>query len=173
MATQKEIARFFQLALRLRLVDTAAVERWTDSLIAAEPLVRFPFTDLASASRIPSNAVDELLGQVTGHCELHVPGRILLALLRRRFRDGILTPDVAIKFALEIGFTGPLTDDERYRADGLDDSLWLATSGTYGSLDDVRLAIAEFFERYAEFDAQIPLTALHLPIDPSGSMAEG
>ena len=159
MATQKEIAQFFRLALRLRLVDTAAVERWVDSVIAAEQVVRFPFTDLAGASRIPSGTVDELLGQVRGHCELHVPGRIVLALLRRRLRDGTLTPDAAIKFALEIGFTGPLSDDERYRADGLDDSLSLAASGTYGTLDDVRREIAEFLERYAEFDEQIPAAA--------------
>src|SRR5262245_33631454 len=125
MATQKEIAQFFRLAIRLRLVDTAAVERWTDSVIEGEPVARFPFTDLAGASHLRSTAVDELLGQVTGRCELHVPGRIVLALLRRRLRDGTLTPEVAIKFAIEISFTGPLTEDERYRADGLDDSLWL------------------------------------------------
>ena len=45
------------------------------------------------------------------------------------------------------------------RADGLDDSLWLAGSGTYGTLDDVRRKIAEFLERYAEFDEHIPLAA--------------
>ena len=159
MATQKEIAQFFRLALRLRLVDTAAVERWADSVIVAEPLVHFPFTDLAGASHIHSTTVDELLGEVTGHCELHVPGRIVLALLRRRLRDGTLAPDTAIKFALEIGATGPLTERERYEADSLDDSVWLATSGTYGTLADVRRKIAEFLERYAEFDEQIPMAA--------------
>ena len=159
MATQKEIAQFFRLALRLRLVDTAAVERWVDSVIAAEPTVHFPFTDLACASRIPASTVDELLGQVTGDCELHVPGRIVLALLRRRLRDGTLPPEAAIEFTLEIGFTGLLTDEERYQADRLDDAVWLATSGTYGTLDDVRRELAEFLEKYAEFDQQIPMAA--------------
>src|SRR5438874_2266827 len=135
MATQKEIAQFFQLALRLRLVDTVAVEQWVDSVIESEALVRFPFTELASASHLSSTSVDELLGQVTGHSVLHVPGRIVLALLRRRLREGTLTPEVAIKRAREIGFAAPLTDKECYRADGLDDSLWLATSGTYGTLE--------------------------------------
>jgi hypothetical protein len=159
MATQREIAQFFRLALRLRLVDTAAVERWVDSVVAAEPVVRFPFTDLAGASLLPSSTVDELLGQVTGHSELHVPGRIVLALLRRRLRGGTLTPDVAIKLALEAGSTEALTEDERYRADVLDDALWLAANGRYGSLDNVRREITVFLERYAEFDQQIPLAA--------------
>ena len=157
MATQKEIARFFQLALRSGLVETMAIERWADSVIAAEPVARHPITELAGASRMSRSIVDELLGQVTGHCELHVPGRIVLALLRRHLRDRTVTPDAAIKLALEIGFAGPLTDEERHRADGLDDSLLLAANGTYGTLDDVRQEVAEFLERYAEFDDQIPV----------------
>jgi hypothetical protein len=157
MATQKEIAQFFRLALRLRLVDTAAVERWIDTVIAVEAVVTFPFTDLAGASHVTSTSVDELLGQVAGHGELHVPGRIVLALLRRQLRDGTLTPESAIKFAREIGFAAPLTDEECYRADGLDDSFWLATSGTYGTLEEVCREIVEFLESYAQFDEQIPL----------------
>jgi hypothetical protein len=159
MATQKEIAQFFRLALRLRLVDTVAVERWVVSVIAAESAVRFPFTDLAGASHRPSFVVDDLLGQVTGHVELHVPGRIVLALLRRRLRDGALSAKAAIKCAREICFAAPLTELEGHRADGLDDSLWLAISGTYGTLDDVRREVAEFLESYAEFDQEIPLAA--------------
>lgn len=157
MATQKEIAQFFRLALRLRLVDTAAVERWVDSVIAVEEVVHFPFTDLANASHLSSTSVDELLGQVTGHSDFHVPGRIVLALLRRRLRDGTLPPDAAIKCAREICFVAPLIDQECYRADALDDALWLASSGTYGTLDDVRREIAEFLENYTQFDEQIPL----------------
>jgi len=53
MATQKEIAQFFRLALRLRLIDTATVERWVDSVIEAEQVARFPFTELASAVPYP------------------------------------------------------------------------------------------------------------------------
>ena len=159
MATQKEIAQFFRLTLRLRLIDTAAVERWVDSVIAAEEVARFPFTELASASRIPSVTVDELLGQVSGPCELHVPGRIVLALLRRRLHDGTLAPETVIKLALEIGWSGPLTERERWEADRLDDSVWLATNDTYGNINDVRREIVKFLDRYAEFDEQIPVAA--------------
>lgn len=159
MATQKEIALYFRLALRLRLANTAAVERWANSIIEAEAVVNFPFTDLAGASHLSSASVDELLGQVSGHAEFHVPGRIALALLRRQLRDGTLTPEAAIKCAREIGFAAPLTDEESHRADAIDDSLWLATCGTYGTLADARREIAEFLEGYAEFDEQIPLAS--------------
>jgi hypothetical protein len=159
MATQKEIAQFFRLALRLGLTDTAKVERWVDSVIATEAAVRFPFPDLAGASHLSRAVVDDLLGQVAGHGELHVPGRIVLALLRRRLGEGTLTVEAAIKCAREIGFAAPLTETECYHADGLDDSLWLATSGTYGNLDDVRREIAKFLESYAQFDPDIPLAA--------------
>lgn len=157
MTTQKEIAHFFRLALRLGLVDTAAVEHWVDSIIAAEPIVRFPFTELAGALNLRSSKVDELLGQVEGAGEVYVPGHILLALLRRRLRENVLAPEVAIKFALEAGREGALAEPECYRADHLDDSVWLATNDTYGTLDQVRRDVAEFFERYAEFDEEIPV----------------
>ena len=130
MATQKEIAEFFRLALRFGLVDAAAVERWVDSVIAAEPVCRFPFTDLAGASHLRPSKVDELLGQVAGSSEVYVPGHILLALLRRRLRENLLAPEVAIKCALGAGRVSALAESECYRADHLDDSVWLATNDT-------------------------------------------
>jgi len=157
MATQKEIAEFFRLALRVGLVDTAAVERWVDSIIAKEAVVSFPFTDLAGASHLRPSNVDELLGQVSGPGEAYVPGHLLLALFRRRIHEKALPPEAAIKSALEIGRQGALGEAECYRADHLDDSVWLATNDTYGTLDQVRGDIAEFFEQYADFDAQIPV----------------
>ncbi|MFA6563373.1 MAG: hypothetical protein WCV00_15805 [Verrucomicrobiia bacterium] len=156
MATQQEIAYFFRLTLRLRVVDTASVERWADSVIATEDVARFPFTELASASRLPSTTVDDLLGQVTGSCEPYASARIALALLRRRIRDGLLAPETAIKHALEIASSGPLKDRERFEAFRLEDHVWLAANEGYGTVDDVRREITELFERYAEFDEQIP-----------------
>lgn len=159
MATQKDIAQFFRLALRLGLVDTVAVERWVDSVIAAEPVVRFPFTDLACASKLRLSSVEELLGQVSGPSEDYVPGRTVLALLRRRLREGKLVAEAAIRSALEAGRVGELAESERNNADHLDDSVWLATNDTYGTLDEVRRDILEFFERYADFDQLIPTEA--------------
>jgi len=81
---------------------------------------------------------------------------MVLALSRRRLRDGTLTPDAAVKLAVEITRAGELTQDEYYEADALDDSLSLATSGTYGDLTAVRRKITEFLEQYEKFDEQIP-----------------
>jgi hypothetical protein len=77
-------------------------------------------------------------------------------LFRRRIQEEALSPEAAIKSALEIGRQGALGEAECYRADQLDDSVWLAGNGTYGTLDQVRGDIAEFFEQYADFDSQIP-----------------
>jgi hypothetical protein len=159
MATKTEIAQFFRLALRLNLLDTAAVDRWVDSVIASESVVKFPFTELAGASKKRRSDVDDLLGQVTGSGDLQIPGRMVLALLRRQLRDGVLEPNAAIKLTLEVARAGQLTDEERNRADVIDDTLWLAMSGTYGDVATVHREIAEFLEKYAKFDEQIPLAA--------------
>jgi hypothetical protein len=159
MATTPEIARFFRLALRVGLLDTAAVDRWVDAVIAAESVVTFPFTELAGASQRRREDVDALLGQVTGDGNPHVPGHMVLALLRRRLRDDKLSTDVAVKLAVEITRAGELPEHEYYEADALDDGLWLATSGTYGDLTTVRRGITEFLEQYEKFDQQIPKAA--------------
>jgi hypothetical protein len=150
---------FFRIALRVGLTDTAAVDRWVDSVIAVESSVTFPFTELAGASKRRREDVDDLLGQVTGQADFLVAGRMVLALLRRRLRDGTLTPDAAVKLAMEIARAGELTLEEYYRADHLDDDLYLAKSGIYGDLDTFRRKIAEFLDQYEKFDEQIPTAA--------------
>jgi hypothetical protein len=80
-----------------------------------------------------------------------------MALLRRRLRGGEVTAEAAIKLALEAGRAGALPDTEQYKADQLDDSVWLAVNETYGTLAQVRRDIAEFFDRYEEYDEQIPM----------------
>lgn len=159
MPTLKETAQFFRLALRFRLIDAAEVDQWVDSVVAAEETVRFPFTDLAGTAQLRPETIDQLLGQVTGAGDDYLPGRMVLALLRRRLLDASLTPEAAVRFALEAGRAGAVTETECYKADHLDDSVWLATNDTYGTLDDVRRDIVSFFERYAEFDKQIPTAA--------------
>jgi len=156
MANITEIACFFRLALRVGLLDTAAVDEWIDSVIAAEPIVTFPFTELAGVSEYPRERVDELLGQVKGDAEFLVAGRMVLALLRRRLRAGVFTPETAIRLANEIARAGTLTKDEVYRTDALDDSLSLAMSDTYGDIATVRREIEDFLDEYEKFDQYIP-----------------
>lgn len=153
-----EIAHFFRLALRVGLIDTGAVDRWVDSVIAAEPVVTFPFTELAGASKRRREDIDALLGQVPGHADCIIAGRMVLALLRRRLLDGTVEPDSAGKLAFEIARAGELTEDEHYQTDALDDSIRLAASGTYGDKTTVRREIEEFLDQYQKFDEFIPTT---------------
>jgi hypothetical protein len=156
MLTRKETAQFFRLALRLQLVDVGAVDRWVDSVITADAVVGDPFTELAGASQLRPETLDQLLGRVTGPGDDSLSGRMLLALLYRRVRQAALTPEFAIKLALQAGRSGALSETETYKADQLDDSVWLATNDTYGTLDDVRRDIEAFLGKYADLDKQIP-----------------
>jgi len=159
MATQSELARYYRVALRVGLLDTEAVDSWVDSVIAAASVVAFPFTELAGASKRRREDVDDLLGQVPFDGDAYISGRMVLALLRRRLRAGVFTPEAAVKLAMEIARAGDLPLEEYYRADHLDDDVWLATSETYGDLATVRRKIGEYFDEYAKFDEQIPTAA--------------
>ncbi len=79
-----------------------------------------------------------------------------MALLGRRVQQAVLTPEAAIKLALQSGRAGALSEVETDKADQLDDSVWLATNDTYGTLEEVRRDISAFFERYADLDEKIP-----------------
>lgn len=161
MATHRELARFFQLALRLRLANVEAVDLWVDSVIGPMGAVSFPWIDLAGASRLSSSRVDELLGQVDGMGDLRAGGRIALALVRRHLRAGTRTLDLAVQSAREIADATPLSETERHRTDEIEDALALARTCGYGTLADVRRELEEFLETYAEFDPAIPLSPAH------------
>ncbi len=155
MATTAEIARFFCLGLRAGLLNTAAVEKWADSVIAAESIATYPFTELAVAANRRPEDVDNLLSQVAGGGNSYTPGYMILALIRRQLNDGTLTQESALKLALEIS-QGDLPSPEYDRANELDDSLSLAKSGTYGDVETVRREITDYLDHYAKFEEQIP-----------------
>jgi hypothetical protein len=159
MPTLKDVAKFFQLALRLRLVDAAAVERWAEAQAQILPKVDYPLTELCRASALPATRLDALLGEVPGTPGEHVPGRLVLALVGRRWRENQLSPGVAIRIAYHVACLGALSDEERSRASGLDDTLQLAASGTYGDESTVRSAALAFFEHYSEYEPHLPPSA--------------
>jgi hypothetical protein len=155
--TRKDICEFFRLALRLGLIPRSVVEQWVDSVIAADPVVNFPFTELAGASKIAQSKVDELLAEVPGQVEDHIPGTMVMALLRRLISEREITPENAAKYALLVGRSNALADSDYYEADRLEDSLTLATCGVYGTLEETRRGIVEFFERFSDFENHIPV----------------
>ncbi len=157
MTARKDIAEFFQLGLRLGLIERHTIEQWVDSVIAAETTVSFPFTELAGASHLSSAIVDELLGEVPGAATPYRAGHVILALVRRRFLDGALTPEATIKVIQNVSVAASLNNLEQYRADALDDALYLATSGIHGSNEEVEKGIEKFLENYSCFDGEIPI----------------
>ena len=156
MPTPKDLAKFFQLALRLRLVDAAAVERWAEAQAQVLPKVDYPLTELCRASALSGTRIDALLGEVPGTAGERVPGRLVLALVGKRWRENQLPSSVAIRMAYDVACLGALSDEERSRASGLDDTLQLAASGIYGDEGIVRTAALAFFECYSEYEPHLP-----------------
>jgi len=156
MTTQKDIAEFLRLALRFGLLDTAAVERWVDTVIAAEPVINYPFTELAAASSLRRDLVDALLGSVAGQTNQHLSGRMAMALVRRRLGAGEIASETAARLACEAAWAGWLSEAETREADWLDDSINLAVSGTCGTVAEMHRNVVDFFDRYGEYDEQIP-----------------
>src|ERR1035438_1618262 len=76
IASDKDIAEFFRLCLRLRLVDVAAVERWADSIVDREQSPGHPVIELALATHHRDFEVDDLLSEFQGHAAPFLSGRI-------------------------------------------------------------------------------------------------
>lgn len=156
MTPRKDIAEFLRLALRFGLLDTAAVERWVDTVIAAEPVVVYPFTELAAASSLRRGVVDDLLDSVAGESNRHFSGRMAMALVRRRLGAGEMAPETAARLAWEAGLAGWLSEAETHDADWLDDAISLALSGACGTVAEMHRDVVDFFDRYGEYDELIP-----------------
>ncbi len=156
MPSDKAVALYLRLAMRVGLASQDDVERWADSLVARHPTVTYPVTELCMARRLSRSAVDELLGEFPGSVDRFLPARMLMALVRRRLLTGQLPGRHAASVICAVAQVGDLPDDEASLADWLDDQYWLAESGTQGTVAAADEDLKEFLERFATYEAGLP-----------------
>ena len=134
-ATDGTIAAYFLYGLESGLFAPDCAKDWAYSVVEHSDEPRLEIVEIASANRLPD--VLEALRRAMHDADLHLAGRWLLGVLSEDLQNKRVGIRVAIQRAIQIAKCTHLPEDTYYELDRLDDALYLAESGTYGSIDEV------------------------------------
>lgn len=136
MTTLATFAEYYRIGLESGLLVPEEAQIWADSLIAE--LVDPPFELIeVSWSKGLASTMDSLK-EVRGDRDRPCAGSLLLGYLRKQVPpddDGLVW---TVRRAMHIARAAGLSDDIYYQFDLIEDEIWLARNGTYGSVDDCR-----------------------------------
>ncbi len=149
MATLREEAEFWRLALTMGLVDKAMVIAWADQTIASLDDPPIQIIDLSLAANRPAEDFPSLLAAVPGDGNMSGVAHQVLDFLRRRIVAGTVSLRHAVQMLRVYGDQARVAEDERLEAANFDDLLAPAEMGHYGTLEGVRQRILEFLEENA------------------------
>jgi hypothetical protein len=155
MATVKEVAEVYRLGVLTGFFDVADVVVWADFMIESEDHPDYGIIEASlSGSKRPED-ISVHLKAVKGNIDFTVPPKILMGLMSKQLDR---SPDQALKFAqilYSLAAGSELPQEEAEVADRFDDAIYLAKSGTYGSVEEVGRELAEFLKRYEPYASGI------------------
>jgi hypothetical protein len=149
MATVKEMAEVYRLGVLTGFFEVADAVAWADSVIETEDHPDYGLIE-ASLSKRPED-ISVHLKEVKGNIDYTLPPKILMGLMSKQLDR---SPDKAFTFArllYSLAVGSELPQKEAEAADRFDDALYLAESGTYGSVEEVSGELAEFLKRYEPY----------------------
>lgn len=152
--TRKDLAEFYRLALTCGLCTTAEVVVWSDLIVAADERPDPVFLDLSCSRRARVDAVLTLLRDVPGTRTGDLGASLLLGHARRMLAAGEVTPaDLLTRLTALASEMPPDVESELM---GLDDALYLARDGSFGTTQEVYDRLAEFLSSYEAFGSPFP-----------------
>lgn len=158
-ASLATVAEYFKLGIQAGLIQPHAAIKWADSEIAATELPADGVIEVAW-SKSTASVLDALL-IVPGERDRKLAGRWLLGLIIQPAIDSEESLQIAAKRALQVARDSELGSEIYYQFDAIDDSISLARSKTYGTLEQCRV---ELVAALSEYSIQCPefLSSMHL-----------
>jgi hypothetical protein len=148
MLTDATIADYYCKGIETALLPPEQARAWADSVIASteEPLYEYIEVSL-------SNGVPELISALSSFPGERDPSKIgpwLLAKLQQTEVDSVEGLASAVRAAMLVCRHCGMTDEVHYEFDCIDDSLYLARHGQYGSVDQCRADFLTCLRRHAQ-----------------------
>jgi hypothetical protein len=146
--TNATIAAYYLYGLEAGIVTLQQAKDWAFSVVESMDSPPADIIDVALSSGLPE--INEKLNAVTGERDVQLAGKWLLNALNRKFSSNELNLERITKQAMQVTRSTALGDDEYYVFDSIDDSLSLAQSGTYGSVERCRSELENALSAYQE-----------------------
>lgn len=147
LPTDATIADYFCKGIETALLQPEQARAWADSVIANTNEPPYAFIEVAL-----SQGVSELISalkEVPGERDQGNVGRWLFATLQQAELQSTAGLAAAIRKAILVCRHCGLDDQTYYELDGIDDSLYLARHGQYGTVDECRADFLACLQRHA------------------------
>ena len=130
-------ADYFLYGIEIGILDFNDAISWADSVIKESAEPSGEIIDLALSRPRGRNGVMEALAEIPGERNPEVAGRLLLLELSRRLASGKALKAIA-RQALDVALATHQPEEIRFELDSIDDGIYLAESGTYGTINECR-----------------------------------
>jgi hypothetical protein len=138
-ASHATVASYFLFGLEAGIFEEDCAKDWAFNIIALSENPTIDIIEVATANRRAE--VFEALNRVAGKRDNMLAGQWLLHDLHTRGEANLASVDHLIRQAMHISRACGLPDDVYYSFDSIDDELFLAKNGAYGTVEQCRLAV--------------------------------
>ncbi|WP_067609838.1 hypothetical protein [Marinobacter sp. UBA4489] len=140
-------ADYFLYGIEIGILDFNDAISWADSVIKESVEPSGEIIDLALSRPRGRNGVMEALAEVPGERNPEVAGRLLLLELSRRLPSGKVLKTIS-RQALDVAWVTQQPEEIRFELDRIDDGIYLAESGTYGTINECRQELEDALSAY-------------------------
>lgn len=152
---RKGTAEFFRLGLLTGLCAPSDVTRWADSIVAADSSPHIAFIELCVAGSQSANNILTLLKDVPGESNRDLPVLALLGWSSRLLSSQDSTPEQVLLRLYRIASSDTFPENIYFEIMRLEDELFLAGEGIYGTPADVARDIINFLKGYESFAPEL------------------
>lgn len=146
--TDATMAAYLRVGLEAGVLREDDAKAWALKIVDSLEIPPCEIVEVL-ASRTFLGLIDSL-NAVPGDRDLESAGRMLLGLLGRNLQDGEGGIHAFVRKAMRIVRSANLGDEDYYAFDAIEDGLYLAESGTYGTVDDCRRDLIAAFARCSQ-----------------------
>lgn len=161
LPTDATIADYFCKGIETALLPPEQARAWADSVIASTDQPLYAFIEISLSQGLPE--IISALRDFPGERDQSNIGRWLLAKLQQVDVQSTADLAAAIRKAMLVCRHCGLSDQIYYEFDGIDDSLFLARHGQYGTVDEFRVDFLACLQRHAQ---SFPVSSEAQPIIP-------
>lgn len=144
--TLATIAEYYRLGIEAGLLKPEEAQEWATSLLRRLDDPPYEIIEVSWGKGL-ATTIDNLR-EVKGARDSQTAGGWLLGYLREHFPDDDEGLVRAARQAMQIARSAGLGDDVYYGFDSIDDGIFLAMSGTYGSVEDSRKDLLDVLKDY-------------------------
>lgn len=147
MLTDAVIAEYFCKGIETALLSPAQARAWADSVIVSTDNPPYAFIEISLSQGVQE--IVSALKAVPGERDQGEAGKWLLDILQRAEIQSTEGLAAAVSKAMVVCRHCGLSDEIYYEFDCIDDSLFLARHGEYGTVDECRADFLASLQRHA------------------------